>query len=326
MELTSLCSIIPAAGLASLTATNAASLNQWYHVTGVVDRPAGTVKTYVNGVLDKTGTFFANSPATAVGESPFSLTSAVNASFDEIRAETKARSADWVKATFDNQKTASNNFWTFGTATGPPVLASSLTDETFAKDAYTYTMVATGSPSGFAAFGLPDGLTVNPSSGVISGTPMVATTASINLVFEYPDGSLLGSLNDNNASALIMTLLIKPKLPIVKTKAAANVSATRADLNGEVQEDGGAIVSANVYYGTSDGGTDPNAWASVYPAGNVEGNFTVPMGNLVPGTTYHYRYLCFNAAATTGVWSDQSMSFTTSTSVVPVVGNNPLGT
>ena len=141
-------------------------------------------------------------------------------------------------------------------------------------------MVATGSPSGFAAFGLPDGLTVNPSSGVISGTPMVATTASINLVFEYPDGSLLGSLNDNNASALIMTLLIKPKFPIVKTKAAANASATRADLNGEVQEDGGAIVSANAYYGTPDGGTDPNAWASVYPAGNAEGNFTVPMGNL----------------------------------------------
>jgi hypothetical protein len=87
-----------------LTATNVATLNQWYHVTGVVDRPAGTVKTYVNGVLDKSGTFLGNSPATAVGESPFSLTSSVNASFDEVRAESKARSAEWVKATFDNQK------------------------------------------------------------------------------------------------------------------------------------------------------------------------------------------------------------------------------
>jgi hypothetical protein len=92
------------AGLTSLTATNVATLNQWYHVTGVVDRPAGTVKTYVNGVLDKSGTFLGNSPATAVGESPFSLTSSVNASFDEVRAESKARSAEWVKATFDNQK------------------------------------------------------------------------------------------------------------------------------------------------------------------------------------------------------------------------------
>jgi hypothetical protein len=218
------------AGLTSLTATNVATLNQWYHVTGVVDRPAGTVKTYVNGVLDKSGTFLGNSPATAVGESPFSLTSSVNASFDEVRAESKARSAEWVKATFDNQKTASNNFWTFGTATGPPVLASSLTDETFAKDAYTYTMVATGSPSGYAAFGLPNGLTVNPSTGVISGTPSVATTAAINLVFEYPNGSLLGSLDDNNASALIMTLLVKPKPPVVKTKAATGVSATRPTL------------------------------------------------------------------------------------------------
>ena len=81
----------------------------------------------------------------------------MQASFDEFRADTTARSADWVKATYDNQKSGST-FWTMGTVSGAPVLASALTDETFAKQSYTYQMVATGNPTGYAAFGLPDGL------------------------------------------------------------------------------------------------------------------------------------------------------------------------
>ena len=114
-------------------------------------------------------TFTAGAPAKDVGESPFTFNTSMESAFDELRAETAARSADWVKATYDNQK-ASATFWTFGTVTGAPVLASALTDETFAKQSYTYQMVATGNPTSFAAFGLPNELTVNPANGQITGT------------------------------------------------------------------------------------------------------------------------------------------------------------
>ena len=42
----------------------------------------------------------------------------------------------------------------------------------------------------------------------------------------------------------------------------------------------------------------------------------------MPGTQFYYRYLAFNAAAQTGVWSDQTKNFTTTASLVPVVGGS----
>ena len=146
----------------TLTAGAALPLNTWKHLTAVVDKTAGTIKTYVDGVQDQTGTFTAGAPAKDVGESPFIFNTSLQASFDELRADTAARSADWVKATYDNQK-SSSTFWTFGSVTGAPVLASALTDETFAKQSYSYNMVATGNPNRICCFWLPDGLSVNPS-------------------------------------------------------------------------------------------------------------------------------------------------------------------
>ena len=305
----------------TLTAGAALPINTWKQLTAVVDKDAGTIKTYVDGVQDQTGTFTAGAPAKDVGESPFIFNSSMQSYFDEMRADTAARSADWVKATYDNQK-ASSTFWTIGTVDGPAVLASALSDETFAKQSYSYQMVATGNPTGYAAFGLPDGLSVNPSNGLISGTPTRASILSINLVFEYADGSLLGSLDDTSADALILKLTIKATPPVVTTGNATGVSATKATLNGVLTDDGGAATTVNVYYGSTDGGTNPAAWGNVFPAGNVDGNFAIDLLNLMPGTQFYYRYLAFNAAAQTGVWSDQTKNFTTTASLVPVVGGS----
>ena len=145
------------------------------------------------------------------------------------------------------------------------MLASALSDETFAKQSYSYQMVATGNPTGYAAFGLPDGLSVNPSNGLISGTPTRASILSINLVFEYADGSLLGSLDDTSADALILKLTIKATPPVVTTGNATGVSATKATLNGVLTDDGGAATTVNVYYGSTDGGTNPAAWEQCFP-------------------------------------------------------------
>ena len=77
-----------------------------------------------------------------------------------------------------------------------------------------------------------------------------------------------------------------------------------------------------MYYGSTDGGTNPASWDSVFPAGNVDGTFTIDLLNLMPGTQFYYRYLAFNSAAQTGVWSDQTKNFTTTASLVPVVGGS----
>ena len=63
--------------------------------------------------------------------------------------------------------------------------------------------------------------------------------------------------------ALILKLTIKATPPVVTTGDATGSSATKATLNGVLTDDGGAATTANVYYGSSDGGTNPAAWDNV---------------------------------------------------------------
>lgn len=64
---------------------------------------------------------------------------------------------------------------------GAPVITSSNTASGVAGTAFSYQITATNSPSGFAANGLPAGLTVNSTTGLISGTPTGTGTYTITL-------------------------------------------------------------------------------------------------------------------------------------------------
>ena len=74
-----------------------------------------------------------------------------------------------------------------GTATltiqvGPPGTAPTITSPTTASgtigSVFTYQIAATGSPTGYNATNLPAGLTVNGTTGAITGTPTVAGTST----------------------------------------------------------------------------------------------------------------------------------------------------
>ncbi|NCX47858.1 MAG: peptidase S8, partial [Verrucomicrobia bacterium] len=58
-----------------------------------------------------------------------------------------------------------------------PVISSSTTASGTVGTAFSYQVVASGSPTSYSATGLPAGLAINATSGVISGTPTAAATS-----------------------------------------------------------------------------------------------------------------------------------------------------
>ncbi len=70
---------------------------------------------------------------------------------------------------------------TFTVGLSAPVISSAATATATVGTAFGYTITATNSPTGFGASGLPGGLTVNTTTGVISGKPTAAGQTNVTL-------------------------------------------------------------------------------------------------------------------------------------------------
>lgn len=118
-------------------------------------------------------------------------------------------SADGIRtATISIANNDSNeNPYTFsiqGNGVSAPVITSTLTASGNQGTPFTYTIVATNTPTSYNATGLPSGLSINTTTGVISGTPTV--TGSFNITITATNG--IGSDNQT----LVLTLGTGPCL------------------------------------------------------------------------------------------------------------------
>ena len=65
--------------------------------------------------------------------------------------------------------------------TSPPVITSSLTASGTVGAAFTYDIVATNSPTSYTATGLPAGLSINTTTGQITGSVAAAGTYNVTI-------------------------------------------------------------------------------------------------------------------------------------------------
>src|SRR5207237_4964679 len=92
----------------------------------------------------------------------------------------------------------------------PPVITSPLTATGQVGVAFSYTITATNSPTSYNAAGLPTGLSVNTSTGVISGTPATGTDTG------SPYSVTISATNAGGTGTATLTLTINPRAPVVQ--------------------------------------------------------------------------------------------------------------
>ena len=96
---------------------------------------------------------------------------------------------------------------------GPPSITSALTATGVTGVAFTYQITATKTPTSYNATPLPAGLAVNPSTGVISGSPTAMGTTNVSISATNSAGT--------DTKTLVITVT-NPALPVVTSAGTAS--------------------------------------------------------------------------------------------------------
>ena len=105
----------------------------------------------------------------------------------------------------------------------------------------------------------------------------------------------------------VMTL--SPSTPTVVVLPGTSDLAGSIKMNGEVTDNGNEDPEITIFYGTTDGGTNPGSWDEVTFVGTAGGAFSVTVTGLPGDTVYFYRAFAENSGGL--AWSDTTESATT---------------
>lgn len=107
------------------------------------------------------------------------------------------------------------------------------------------------------------------------------------------------------------TLTTQPviALPSVENRPAVPYTANSVSLRGKVTASGFENPQVTLYYGTTDGGTDPTGWHHAADLGEQPGDFSKFVGGLPPSTIVYFRSRAGNSAGAT--WAPNTLTHNT---------------
>ena len=109
---------------------------------------------------------------------------------------------------------------------------------------------------------------------------------------------------------------VNPSLASLTNLPASNIGTTSAVISGNVLATGGDAPFVTLFYGPSNGGNTPEAWAnSLALSGTQTGFFGQGISGLLPNTTYYFAAEGSNAAGVS--WGAPVQTFTTSPGSLP---------
>jgi hypothetical protein len=155
----------------------------------------------------------------------------------------------------------------------------------------------------------PAGWSNNIAIGAQSGNFSANITGLTPNMTYYFTATATNSAGGAWAAPSLSFTTVNVTLPVLTNTPAANVQATSASLGGQVVSVGGSTTTVTLYYGTTDGGTNPAAWANNVTFGAQSGNFSITVLGLATNTTYYFTVTGTNAAG--GTWAAPLQSFTT---------------
>ena len=134
------------------------------------------------------------------------------------------------------------------------------------------------------------------------------------ITFTYTaNAAATGTFNPQNEGDFnglqLVPLVSQLTVSVVANEPASSVQGTIATLNGKVVNPGEVTATVTLFYGPTDGGSNPASWANSISLGLQGGAFAQTITGLTPNSTYYFAAEAVNAAGSG--WGTPSQEFTT---------------